>query len=151
MMSAIIRILMGCIGSLGFGILFNVRGKFLILSTLGGLISISGYELLVSAGLGDMVSCFIMASLITLYSEFLARIVKTPTTTFIMSSLIPLVPGGALYYAMSNGLEKKWDLCFKNAYYASKIGLALSVGIILITTIIQMYFLLISANSHKRL
>ena len=39
MKNEIIQIIMGFIGSLGFGILFNVRGKRLAFASLGGLLS----------------------------------------------------------------------------------------------------------------
>lgn len=145
----IIRIIMGFLGSLAFGIIFNVRNKFLILASFGGLLTIFGYEILVSSGISEMLACFIISAAITLYSEILARIVKTPTTTFIMTSLIPLIPGGALYYTMSNALEKKWELFFQNAYYALKIALALAVGIIVTTTLFQLFYLLVSSFKHK--
>lgn len=150
-MDIIIRIITGFTGSLGFGVIFNLRKKFLLLASLGGLISTIGYELLVLANVDDMLSCFIVAVVITLYAEIFARIVKTPTTTFIITSLIPLIPGGALYYTMSAALEKKWDLFAQNAYYAIKMALALAVGIIVVTTIVQLLYSLISIINNKKL
>ena len=35
-----------------------------------------------------------------LVSELLARRMKTPVTTFLICALIPLVPGGGMYYTM---------------------------------------------------
>ena len=38
-MNPFVQILMGTLGTLGFNILFHIRGRKLLLATLGGLIS----------------------------------------------------------------------------------------------------------------
>ena len=38
-MSGFVQILMGTLGTFGFNILFNIRGRKLLFATLGGLIS----------------------------------------------------------------------------------------------------------------
>ena len=44
-----------------------------------------------------------MATLVcVVYSTVMARVLKTPSIVFITASIIPLVPGGALFYTMSN-------------------------------------------------
>ena len=48
---------------------------------------------------------FVVAILITIYSEIWARILKTPATTILMPTVIPLIPGGSLYYAMDAALQ----------------------------------------------
>ena len=150
---AIIRIFTGFTGAIGFGIMFNVRGKKLILASLGGLVATFLFEIFVCMKIGEALACFYVATLITLYSEILARLVKTPTTTFIMTSLVPLIPGGALYYAMANALKKDWILFFDYAYYAIKIALGISVGIIVTTTMFQLVlFIIYSINKkHKNI
>jgi len=45
-MSPVIQIVTGALGSLGFSVLFNIRGKKLLITTLGGLISWSVFLLL---------------------------------------------------------------------------------------------------------
>ena len=44
---------------------------------------------------------FVVAILITIYSEIWARVLKTPATTILMPTVIPLIPGGSLYYAIA--------------------------------------------------
>ena len=48
----------------------------------------------------------VVAILITIYSEIWARILKTPATTVLMPTVIPLIPGGSLYYAMDAALRR---------------------------------------------
>ena len=84
----------------GFGILFNIKGKKLIFAALGGGLSWYCYSLPLSLGLSEVSSLFISALVFSTYSEILARIFKTPVTSFIICALFPLVPGGGMYYTM---------------------------------------------------
>ena len=93
---ALIQILMGGLGTLGFNILFNIRGKKLVLATLGGVISWTVFLTLAPVLPGEALRYFLSAAVITVYGEILARIEKTPTTTFLVPSIVPLIPGSAL-------------------------------------------------------
>ena len=87
--------------TLGFGILFNIKGKKLILAGLGGMIGGVTYTLLKQNGFNEVGSLFLASAAFSLYSELLARLCKTPVTTFIVCALIPLVPGGGMYETMN--------------------------------------------------
>ena len=56
--------------------------------------------------------------------------VKTPTTTFLVPSLIPLIPGGALYYTMNYALNEQWPAFADKAVYTLGLAAALALGII---------------------
>ena len=145
-MMALIQIAAGCLGTLGFSILFHIRGKKLVFSTLGGLISWAvflGLEFLLP---GEAVRYLITAAVITVYGEILARKEKTPTTTFLVPSVIPLIPGGALYYTMNYALNEQWSEFARQAFYTLELALALAVGIIAVTTAVR----LLSVWSAKR-
>ena len=54
-------------------------------------------------GLGsDIFQCFIATVVVSIYSEILARKCKAPTTCFQIVSILPLVPGGGIYYTMES-------------------------------------------------
>ena len=84
----------------GFGILFNIKGKKLLFAALGGGLSWYCYSLPLSLGLSEVSSLFISALVFSTYSEVLARIFKTPVTSFVICALFPLVPGSGMYYTM---------------------------------------------------
>jgi uncharacterized membrane protein YjjB (DUF3815 family) len=126
-------ILMGCIGSFAFAFPYNIRGRKLIFSGFGGLISISLY-LILDLFIKNSVLCyFIVALLISIYAEIMARVLKSPATTFITLSLIPLVPGSALYNTMAFTLKGDWTGFFENAIYTLSLAMALALGIVLVT------------------
>ena len=130
----IIQILAGFIGSLGFAILFNVRGKRLVFASGGGLISWVLFLLLTRVTSNEVVAYFIVAAALSVYAEIMARLLKTPTTTFIITSLIPMIPGSSLYYTMVSLFRIDDGEFLKKAAYTLELAAALALGVVLVTT-----------------
>ena len=55
-----------------------------------------------------------------------------------MPSLIPLIPGGALYYTMNYALNEQWPAFAAKAIYTLELALSLALGIIAVTTLTRM-------------
>ena len=134
----------------GFGILFNIKGKKLIFAALGGGLSWYCYSLPLSLGLSEVSSLFISALVFSTYSEVLARIFKTPVTSFVICALFPLVPGSGMYYTMLATING--DL--QNAVHLGINTLAnagtLALGVIFISTITSLIFRVKRNHSSKR-
>ena len=124
----------------GFGILFNIKGRKLLFAALGGGLSWYCYSLPLSLGLSEVSSLFISALVFSTYSEVLARIFKTPVTSFVICALFPLVPGSGMYYTMLATING--DL--QNAVHLGINTLAnagtLALGVIFISTITSLIF-----------
>jgi uncharacterized membrane protein YjjB (DUF3815 family) len=138
-----IQILMGGLGTLGFNILFHIRGRKLLFATLGGVISWAVFLALAPVLPGEGFRYFLAAAAVTVYGEVLARVMKTPTTTFLVPSIIPLIPGSALYYTMNYALNQQWSDFARQAFYTLQLALSLAVGIIAITTAVRLITALI--------
>lgn len=134
-MSGVVQVVAGFIGSLGFGILFNVRGKRLAAAAIGGLISWALYLLLGLAVSDEAVRYFIVSAAISVYCEIMARVLKTPTTTFLMTSLIPLIPSGGLYYTMTNAFSGELAGFMERGLATLSLAVALALGVIVVTVI----------------
>ena len=133
-MEALIQIVTGGLGSVGFGILFNLRGRKLLITTLGGVISWSVFLLLAHWIPSEAMRYFLSMVAISVYAEIFARVEKTPTTTFLVPSVIPLIPGSALYYTMNYALNEEWGLFAQKAFYTLELALSLALGILAVTT-----------------
>ena len=134
----ILQIVTGCIGSLFFGVLFNIRGKKLVFATLGGFLAWAFFVVFKFITPDDALRYFFVAVMIAIYAEIFARILKTPTTTFIMTALIPLIPGGSLYYTMSALLEGNTSVFLAKAIYTISLAGALALGIVLTHAVVKM-------------
>ena len=147
--SEIVQIITGFIGSFGFAILFNIRGKKLIMAALGGFLSwmlfvLFGYLSIES----EPVRYFIVAATVSLYAEIMARIFRTPTTTFIITSLIPLIPGGSLYYTMAYALDSNLERFLQKGLYTLQLALALALGILVVGTAMQIIMKFWPSQKH---
>ena len=131
----LMQVLMGGLGSLGFGVLFHIRKRALIIATLGGLMSWAVFLLMEPVFPSEALRYFFAAAAVTVYAEVFARVLKTPTTTFLVPSLIPLIPGGSLYYTMNYALNEQWAAFAAKAFYTLELAVALALGMIAVTTL----------------
>lgn len=135
----LLQIITGFIGSVGFAVLYNIRGIRFLFASLGGLFSWSMF-----LGLGYLVPneiarYFIVAALISLYAEIMARVLKTPTTTFIITSLIPLIPGSSLYYTMTNAFLRNGVDFIERGIITLSLAGALAAGIIVVAGLAKIF------------
>jgi uncharacterized membrane protein YjjB (DUF3815 family) len=134
-----ISVIYAFISSLGFGILFNVRGKNLLIASMGGGLGWLLYSLIISSGGAEIVALFIASIVISIFSEVFARIMKSPVTVFLICALIPLVPGGGMYYttfeAVQGNINESIVLGIQTLFNAASIA----VGIILVSTISKIF------------
>lgn len=134
----ILQIITGFVGSLGFAILYNIRGKRLLFAALGGLFSWGLFIIFNKIIPNEALNYFLVAFIISVYAEIMARVLKTPTTTFITTSLIPLIPGGSLYYTMTYAFETNSEKFIEKAIYTLQLASALALGIIVATTLTKL-------------
>lgn len=134
-MDKFLQILMGAIGTLGFGLLFNIRGRKLVLAVLGATLSWSLCLALESVLPGEPIRWFISAMFVAVWAEILARKLKTPATTFLIPGIIPHIPGGALYNTMRLALQRQWGECLSKALYTLGLALSLALGMIVVLSL----------------
>ena len=134
-----LQIITAFLGSLGFSMLFNVRGSKLFIAGLGGELSWTLYLALGAFTDDDPIKYFIASLFVTVYAEIFARIKKSPTTSFLVPSFIPLIPGGALYNTMKYALNNDWGEFADNASYTMRLALALAAGIVAVSSFMRMY------------
>lgn len=145
----VIQILAGLIGTVGFAILFNIRGKRMIVAGLGGGLAWFLFLLLSQFIGNDAVNYFIVSFMASVYAEIMARLLKTPTTTFITVSLIPLIPGASLYYTMAHAFSGEFEIFIQKALQTLQLASALALGIIVSTAfskILNKVFALVKAK-----
>ena len=83
-------------GCIGFTLVFNIHGPGKLIAGCGGAL---GWLVYLLAG-KTILAGFFAAMAISLFSEVMARIRRCPVTGYQLVALLPLVPGGGIYYAM---------------------------------------------------
>lgn len=117
-------------GSFGYASLFNVRGSRIIPAGIGGSFGWIIYLIAAAFISNDPVRYFFAAIAITFYAEFMARRKKAPATIFLVSAVMPLVPGGSLYESMTYGVQREWSSFGETGLKTIVIALALAVGML---------------------
>ena len=136
---ALLQLITATLGSLGFSLIFNVRGRALIFTTLGGFLSWGSYLLLGLTGLGVVVRYLLSSILITIYAELCARLRKAPATVFLVSAAIPLIPGSSLYATMVYALHRNGPEFLRQGLFTLLLAGAISAGIILVSTVMHAF------------
>ncbi|MGL5615493.1 MAG: threonine/serine exporter family protein [Sarcina sp.] len=126
------------VATLAFAIMFNIRGKFLVWAGIGGFFSWFCYMVGLDNFHNTTLAMFLASIFLSIYSEILARKLKTPVTTLVVCALMPLVPGSGMYYTMFSAVHgditKTWNLA---ASTLSSAGV-LALGVILVSTITRL-------------
>lgn len=137
MMDAIIQVLAALIGTLVFGLIFNIRGKKLLVGALGGMLAWALFLLLGLWIPSEVARYFLVSVAIAGYAEIFARVLKTPTTTFVMVSLISLIPGSGLYYTVASALNGDLPQFLEKALHTLALAAALSLGIVVVSALVK--------------
>lgn len=131
---------MASIGSLSFGMFFGIYTKKLVFTALGGAITWSVYLVALHFNVSEPICYALAAASGTLFAETLARIVKTPVTVYIITSIIPLVPGGALYYTMLGLLQGNQEVFLMKGSYTLSAAGAMALGMFSATMLFKIFF-----------
>ena len=66
---------------------------------------------LVSAAFVGIVGQNLLAAVaVALFAEFISRVMKTPSTIFIIVGILPMVPGGGIYYTMEYCIQGNTEM-----------------------------------------
>lgn len=134
-----ISIISSIFGTLGFCAILNVPKRKIIWVGIGAAISASIYEILYSfESFGAFTATMIAALAIGIYSEIIARVIKTPSTVILLPSTIPLLPGGTLYYAMSYLVASDYENFMHYAIETINTACGIAVGAIVTSIAVKL-------------
>lgn len=104
------------LATISFGILIQQPKNTLFISAL---IALNGYIIFILSG-KQLKAFFLSGLCVGLLSEAAARLLKMTTTIFLISSIIPLVPGYGLYRSVM--------LLAEQNYFAAMVSAAETIG-----------------------
>lgn len=120
-----------------FSIVFNMRGKTLMFASLGGALGWLVY-LLCGPVHNDILQFFFATMAISVYSELMARVHKAPVTGYLLVALLPLVPGGGIYYTMEYCIVGNTDMFLETGLHTLGVAGALAMGILLVSSFVRL-------------
>jgi len=135
-METFLPCLYAALGCMAFCFIFQLRRWYYIFcASLTGAVSWLVYLWLEEL---STVSRFLLATVaVALLAEVFARLFKTPATVFLIIGIIPLVPGGGIYYTMEALVNGNMaDFLHYGMSTASSAG-AIAVGCSLVSSVVR--------------
>lgn len=125
------------ISCFAFSVLYNVRGIRLIEAAFGGALGKFAYEMSVSGGM--IAQFFISGVVVALYAEIMARISKCPVMVFLIVSVLPLVPGAAVYNAMASLYESNMEAFYQFGNTALLGAGSIALAILMVSSTVRIF------------
>ena len=138
MLELLLPCLYSFLACIGFCIIYNIRGKLIIYASFGGALGWFVF-LLLAPYQHELLQYMVAMMSITLYSEIMARYKKVPATLFLITGLIPLVPGGGIYYTMEHFLNGDTTQFLSSFIHTISIAGSLALSILIMSSLIQLY------------
>lgn len=130
--TVILQLITAFIGSLSFCFVFNLRKQLLWIASLGSVLCWGIYLIGTYFYEGELIPCLLASAAAALYAEVLARIKKAPATLFLVTGVLPVIPGSKLYYTMSSVVQKDWPKAKEYGLLTVESAVAIAIGISLV-------------------
>lgn len=147
MKEAVIQVATAAIGSLGFSIYFRVREKNVVAAMAGGAIGWLIYLILFHFTADLFISNFVASFVVFVWAEIMARILKAPSNTYLIPGIIPLIPGGSLYYTMKGVVDGNQSLFAENGKNTVFVTFGMAAGMVVAAVVVHY---IIKASGLKR-
>ena len=131
-----IQLVAAFVGTVGFSVLFGAPRRFYLYCGLAGMAGWAVY-LLVAAGHSVVGAAFFAALTVAAISHVMARLCRCPVTVFLICGIIPLVPGGGIFWTAYYIVTEQLRMAATMGFVALKVTIAIAGGIILASGIIN--------------
>lgn len=128
-----------------FCLLFNIRGRALFFSSLGGTLGWLVFSVLAPLQ-NDIIQYFLATAATAVYSEIMARTTKKTSTGFQIVALLPLVPGGGIFYTMEYCVIGNDAMFISTGLHTLGIAGALAMGVLLVSTCVRLIHMI---STHR--
>lgn len=119
---------------IGFLFVWNIHGSGAILCAVGGFLTWAVFCLTDRFGAGYPMCCFVGTLAAATYAEIMARIRKYPAISYLVVSLVPLIPGSYIYYTAQQAVLGNMDGFVHQGVQTLITAGVMAVGIILISS-----------------
>ena len=150
MKEAAIQLFSAFLGSMGYCLLFHLRSQLLLPAALGSVLN-WGVYLLLEPRLGSaFYACLIASAAAALYAEMMPKRLRAPANLFLVPSVMPSIPGGSLFYAMSSAVRGQWAEARAFGFRTAEYALAIAAGISLVWAVYGMAQQMIRAIKQRK-
>ena len=136
-MDTFLHCLYAALASTGFALVFELRRwQHIVAASFAGAMSWLVY-LMADDFVGPIGCNFLATVAVALLAEIFARMFKAPATVFLITGIIPLVPGGGLYYTLDALIDGNMALFAEKGIEAAGIAGAIAAGSSLVSSVVR--------------
>ena len=128
-----IRVIASFIGSCSFAVVFKINKRHLLYVGILGSLNYFVYDAVLYFMSNVFVASLAATLAVTLCAELLARRKRAPTILYLVTGLIPIVPGSDAYYCMKYLLEENISLALEKLASTVQIALGIAGGIVIVS------------------
>jgi uncharacterized membrane protein YjjB (DUF3815 family) len=120
-------------------VVFKAPLRDIPIAAAGGALA-WGACLLARTASGSEVLAYLAASIaVGFYAETAAAILKRPASLFILCAIIPLVPGGGMYYTMFEAVSGRGELAAAMGYRTLSLAGSIAAGLAIASAIARIF------------
>ena len=134
----LLQCIFSVVASAGFVIIFNIHGYGNLLCALGGGITWAVFCLVQALGGQELLCYFLSTVAAAIFAEVMARVRKYPAISYLISSLLPLIPGSGIYYAAQQAVQSNRDGFLAYGTKTLSIAGVMAAGILLVVTMTKL-------------
>lgn len=138
------------IGTIGYAVLFNIPKKFYLCCGFTGAAGWLIYHAVVSMNASAVTASFFGTLAVVLTSRVLSVRKKCPIIIFLVSGILPLVPGAGIYYTVYYMVTNQLAEAVLRGMESVKTAFAIVLGIVLVLSIPGGIFQLVSTEKGAR-
>lgn len=131
----LIQLVTSFITSIAFAIMFRTNRRHLVSIGICGTLTFAVYYTVLFFSSSLFAAGFISSMVTALYAELFARLKRAPTIVFVLTGIVPTVPGGSLYRGMRDLLLKNVNGAIDNFTATLEVGSGIAGGIVTVSII----------------
>ncbi len=132
----LIRLITSAAGSCAFALVFKTHRRHLAVIGLSGLVTYFVYYTVEFFGGGFFVASFAATVFAAAFGEACARVCHAPAIIYLLTGLIPIVPGGEAYYTMRYLLEHNAEKATEKLLATGGVALGIAGGIVFVSLLV---------------
>ena len=140
MTESLFNLALGFMSGIGFTSLINIPKRSILVASVISGVGWLLYNLGVEADYSKVTAAFLATIAIEVLSEVSSRIFKDAASVYIIPSILPLVPGAGMYYAMLAFVEKDYQLAASTANEVFFIAGAIALSLLATGSVMKMIF-----------
>ena len=107
--------------------------------------------LLCAPAQNDLLQYFVGTIALAVYAEIMARVRRAPATGYLHVALLPMVPGGGIYYTMEYGIAGNTERFLETGMHTLGIAGSLALGILVVSSVARIAALMGEERRARRL